>query len=65
MISVVIPTYKSPEALDVCLSSAVNGQDGQNEIIVVVDGFLSLNESVLQKYADVVSVLDLSEISGS
>ena len=65
MISVVIPTYKSPEALDVCLSSAVNGQDGQNEIIVVVDGFLSLNESVLQKYADVVSVLDLSENVGT
>jgi glycosyltransferase involved in cell wall biosynthesis len=26
MISVIIPTYKSPDALDLCLKSAIKGQ---------------------------------------
>ena len=40
MISVIIPTYKAPEALDLCLESAINGQQNKNQLIVVVDGFL-------------------------
>jgi glycosyltransferase involved in cell wall biosynthesis len=39
MISVVIPTYKEPEALDLCLKSAIEGQKNQNQIIVVVISF--------------------------
>ncbi len=39
MISVIIPTYKSPEALELCLQSAIEGQQNKNQIIVVVDGF--------------------------
>jgi glycosyltransferase involved in cell wall biosynthesis len=38
MISVIIPTYKSPEALDLCLRSAIEGQEKENELIAVVDG---------------------------
>ena len=39
MISVVIPTYKSPEYLDWCLHSCIEGQVyDTNEIIVIVDG---------------------------
>lgn len=32
MISVIIPTYKAPEALDLCLKSAINSQQNKNEI---------------------------------
>ena len=63
MISVIIPTYKEPEYLDLCLKSAFAGQDNKNEIIVVVDGFYELNKPILDKYPDVV-VLDLGENQG-
>ena len=44
MISVIIPTYKSPEMLDLCLESAIEGQSEKNQIIVVVDGYYDLNK---------------------
>jgi len=44
MISVIIPTYKEPEVLDVCLKSVINGQRLNNQIIVVVDGFYEVNK---------------------
>ena len=51
MISVVIPTYKSPEYLDWCLHSCINGQVyDTNEIVVIVDGHYEMSESVLKKY---------------
>ena len=53
MISVIIPTYKEPDALDVCLNSLFKGQVSQNEIIVVVDGFYDLNKPILDKYPEV------------
>mgnify|MGYP000444871562 FL=1 len=58
MISVIIPTYQSPDYLDLCLKSVFEGQKNKNEIIVVVDGFYELNKSVLDKYPDV-NILDL------
>ena len=63
MFSVIIPTYKEPEYLDLCLKSAFEGQVNDNEIIVVVDGFLELNQPILDKYPDVV-VLDLGTNQG-
>ena len=48
-ISVIIPTYKSPKLLDLCLQSAIEGQILNNQIIVVVDGFYDLNKDVLEK----------------
>lgn len=50
MISVIIPTYKEPDVLDICLNSIFKGQDKDNEIIVVVDGFYEENKLVLEKY---------------
>ena len=44
MISVIIPTYKAPEALDICLHSATTNQSLDNQIIVVVDGFYHLDK---------------------
>jgi hypothetical protein len=63
MISVIIPTYKEPEYLDLCLKSAFEGQVNHNEIIVVVDGFYELNKPVLDKYPGV-NVLDLGSNQG-
>lgn len=64
MISVVIPTYKSPDALDLCLRSATEGQNEKNEIIVVVDGFYDLNKHVLEKYRSSVEILTLEDNQG-
>lgn len=64
MISAIIPTYKSPEALDLCLRSAIEGQINKNEIIVVVDGFYELNKEVLEKWKDSIQVLDLEQNVG-
>lgn len=64
MISVVIPTYKEPQALDLCLRSAIEGQTVINQIIVVVDGFYNLNKEVLEKYKSSIEVLILEENQG-
>ena len=64
-ISVIIPTYKSPEALDLCLQSIVEGQKNENQIIVVVDGFFKINEKVLSKWGKYIDVLNLEENVGT
>ena len=64
MISVIIPTYKEPEVLDICLNSAITGQKQNNQIIVVVDGFYEINREVLEKYKDSIDVLILEENAG-
>mgnify|MGYP003652190525 CR=1 FL=1 len=64
MISVIIPTYKEPEVLDLCLKSAIEGQIHSNEIIVVVDGFYELNKEVLERYASDISILNLEQNVG-
>jgi len=64
MISVIIPTYKSPEMLDLCLKSAIEGQSEKNQIIVVVDGYYDLNKKVLDKWKDNIDVLNLETNQG-
>jgi len=64
MISVIIPTYQSPEILDLCLKSAIEGQAQQNQIIVVVDGHYDINKDVLEKYKDKIQILILEENVG-
>ena len=50
MISLIIPTYRNPKYLDICLRSAVGGRVNENnEIIVVVDGFVEESKEVLDK----------------
>lgn len=53
MLSVIIPTYREPKHLDLCLQSAIEGQTQKNEIIVIVDGFLDENKEVLSKYPNI------------
>jgi len=65
MISVVIPTYKSPEYLDWCLHSCIEGQTfDTNEIIVIVDGHYEMSEDVLKKYEGKIKVVDLGSNKG-
>ena len=68
MISLIIPTYRNPEYLDICLKSAIEQQKNINEIIVAVDGFAdeSIEESqdILDKYKDNINVLDLVQNQG-
>lgn len=65
MISVIIPTYKTPHALDLCLQSAIEGQQNKNQIIVVVDGFYDLNREILEKWSEHIDVLNLEENVGT
>ena len=65
MISVIIPTYKAPEALDLWLESAINGQQNKNQLIVIVDGFFDLNKEVLEKHAAHIDILHLEENVGT
>ena len=64
MISVIIPTYREPEVLDLCLRSCIEGQTNKNEIIVVVDGFYDLNKEILEKWAEHIDVLNLEQNVG-
>lgn len=66
MISVIIPTFKTPEALDLCLDSAIKGQHNKNnQIIVVVDGHYDINKKVLEKHAESIDILNLEENVGT
>ena len=64
MISVIIPTYKCPEALDLCLESAIKGQIEKNEIIVVVDGYYDLNSSIIEKWKNFIRVINMPQNIG-
>lgn len=64
MISVIIPTYKCPDALDVCLESLIKGQVNKNQLIVVVDGFYDINKNVLDKWESHIEILNLEENVG-
>ena len=60
-ISIIIPTYRNPEYLDICLKSAIEQQSNENEIIVAVDGFIEESQHILDKYKKNINVLDLGE----
>ena len=65
MISLIIPTYRNPECLDICLKSAIEGQvQNDNEIIVIVDGYVEESEHILTKYQDTIKVLRLETNQG-
>ena len=64
MISIIIPTYRNPEYLDICLKSAIEQQHNKNEIIVAIDGFIEESKEVLEKYKENINVLDLGKNQG-
>jgi len=65
MISLIIPTYRNPEYLDICLRSATGGKIAEStEIIVVVDGYVEESQSIIDKYKDQIKVLPLEQNQG-
>ena len=64
MVSLIIPSYRNPECLDVCLKSAIENQADINQIIVAIDGFIEESQTVLGKYKDNIQVLDLGQNQG-
>lgn len=64
MISVIIPTYKNPALLNLCLESAIKGQQNKNQIIVVVDGHYDINKDVLDRWKNSIDILNLEHNIG-
>tara|TARA_B000000475_G_scaffold9416_1_gene8504 strand:+ start:10233 stop:11030 length:798 start_codon:yes stop_codon:yes gene_type:complete len=64
MISIIIPTYRNPDYLDICLQSAIDQQNHKNEIIVAVDGFIEESKHVLDKHREHIKILDLGANQG-
>lgn len=64
MISVILPTYRNPKYLDLCLNSILENQVNKNDIVVVVDGYFEESENVLRKYDDGIRIIDLEENMG-
>lgn len=63
-ITLVIPTYRNPKYLDLCLKSAVeNRMSEDNHILVIVDGFIEESQVVLDKYPGI-RYLDLGANKG-
>ncbi len=52
MISVIIPSYRNPKCLDICLQSALDNQENENQIICVIDGYAEESEHIIEKYKD-------------
>lgn len=64
MISVIIPSYRNPKCLDICLESALKTQTDTNEIIVVIDGYPEESSHVVEKYKGKVHFLPLEQNMG-
>ncbi len=64
MLSLIIPTYRNPSCLNMCLKSAIEQQKHKNEIIVVVDGYREESEDILNKYKEDINILDLGQNQG-
>ena len=64
MISVIIPSYRNPKCLDICIESALRGQNGDNDIICVLDGYAEESEGVIKKYENDINFLPLPENKG-
>lgn len=64
MISAIIPSYRNPDYLDLCLNSAAeNMVNDDTEIMVILDGFVDESDEVVKKY-DGIRVLPLPENKG-
>ena len=64
MLSLIIPSYRNPECLDLCLKSVFDNQQNNNQIIVAIDGFIEESREVLDKYKDKINLLDLGKNQG-
>lgn len=63
MLSVIIPSYRNPKYLDLCLKSLTEGMTEAHEVIVTLDGYVEESEEIVKKYAGV-DVIPLEENRG-
>jgi glycosyltransferase involved in cell wall biosynthesis len=63
MISVIIPSYRNPKYLDLCLHSLTRGQYNNNQIIVILDGYVEESEAIVNRYKGI-DVIPLQENKG-
>ena len=63
MISVIVPSYRNPKYLDLCLHSLTRGQYNNNQIIVVLDGYVEESEAVVNRHKGV-DLIPLPENKG-
>lgn len=67
MITAIIPSYRNPDYLDLCLKSATENMvapvNGATEIMVILDGFVDESQEIVEKY-DGIRVLALPENKG-
>jgi GT2 family glycosyltransferase len=64
MITILITTYRQPEALELCLESIVKSQKFNNQIIVVENGFDENNKPIFKKYEKYINILPFEENVG-
>tara|TARA_B100000287_G_scaffold409008_1_gene435944 strand:- start:59 stop:862 length:804 start_codon:yes stop_codon:yes gene_type:complete len=64
MISVVLPSYRNPKYLDLCLHSLLTEQKNSNEVIVIIDGYVDESQWVIDKYKDKVGFLEFEQNRG-
>lgn len=62
--SVIIPAYRSPAYLELCLRSVLEGQRGQNEVIVIFDGHYDDYRAVHATYRQQIQALIFPENRG-
>ena len=65
-ITLIIPAYRNPNYLDLCLKSATeNRKLDSTEIIVVIDGYISESAAVIEKYKNArIGVIELEHNGG-
>lgn len=64
MISLIIPSYRNPKCLDICLESALLGQKYRNEIICIIDGYVEESAEIIKKYENDVNFIENPDNKG-
>jgi len=65
MISAIIPTYNAPDALDLCLRSAIEGQRNNNQILVISNGNYDKHGHILEKHKEYITLINLDKNVGT
>jgi glycosyltransferase involved in cell wall biosynthesis len=52
MISAIVPSFKNPKCLEVCIKSFLDTQTTNSELICIIDGFVNMYEEMAEQYID-------------
>lgn len=52
MISAIVPSFKNPQCLEICVKSFLDTQTTNGELICIIDGFADMYEEMASKYID-------------